>query len=407
MSHKRMKAMMGKILAFAILAMCITGLYSNSFGAAAKTDFYDIKGHWSEMAIDSLIERGVIQGASVNGVLEAMPDRSISRAEFVAIVVRAFNLKPIDANIKTFNDEIKGAWYIESLKTATSNSLIAGYPDGGFHPGDPLTNVQISIILTRLKNQQLESSGQTVDDSWYVSNVLSPLRDEFKLVPENSFIPKNNATRAETMSALYCFIKVTEKTEENTLEQGIAGTSQVVLIGGGGNSPVIIGSSDPAGTGSAGGGSTTPEQEPAKTGVQGYNITAAKGELVYFQIYAYLLTELGGFDFKITYDPKVAVATLVRNGSIKAGEYIKEGDVDLSQSGDGVVYIKNHDISAIRDDDGTLFTVVFRVQPEATGSSVIAMSSSGGSAPLLFNIDGSTISPLTCSEGKITVTAAP
>lgn len=403
MSHKRMKAIVSNILAFAILAMCITGLCSNSFGAAAKTDFYDIKGHWSEMAIDSLIEKGVIQGAPVDGVLEAMPDKSISRAEFVAIVVRAFNLKPIDANIKTFNDEIKGAWYIESLKTATSNSLIAGYPDGGFHPGDPLTNVQISIILTRLKNQQLKSSSQTVDDSWYVSNVLSPLRDEFKLVPENSFIPKNNATRAETMSALYCFIKATKEAIANVPEQDTAGNSKVVLIGGGGNNPVILGSTDTPSTGSSGAGSTAPEPEPAKTGILGYEITAAKGEMVHFQVYVYLLTELGGFDFKITYDPQVVVATSVRNGSIKAGEYIKEGDVDLSQSGDGIVYIRNHDTNAIRDGDGTLFTVVFRVRPEATGSSVIAMSSSGGSAPLLYNIDGSAISPVTCTEGKITV----
>ena len=402
MSRKSMKTAGCRILAFSILVMCVIGIYSNSFGAS-KSDFYDINGHWSQKALEPLIEQGIIQGSSVNGILEVMPDKTISRVEFVAIVVRAFNLQPINASIKTFRDDKKGAWYNDMLKTATSNSLIAGYPDGSFHPNNPVTNEQVSIILTRLRNQQLKSLGQTINASWYATNVLTKVKAEFKSVPAACFIPKSNATRAETMTALYSYMKITEKAVAKAPEQSTGGTGTVVGNSGTGNDPVSITTTGSSSTGSVSTGNVTPLPEPAKTGVLGYDITAAKGELVYFQVYAYALTELGGFDFKLCYDPKVVVATSVRSGSLKEGEYLKAGDVDMSQASSGTLLVKNQDTSAIKRSDGTLFTVVFRVQPEAAGSSTIAMKSSGGSAPVLYTTGGSAISPVTCSEGKITV----
>lgn len=404
MSRNSMKTAGSKILAFILIVVCVTGLYSNSFGESNKSDFYDIKGHWSQKALELLIAKGILQGSPVNGILEVMPDKTISRVEFVAIVVRAFKLQPINANIKTFKDDKKGAWYNDMLKSATSNSLIAGYPDGCFHPNNPVTNEQVSIILTRLRNQQLKSSGQTANASWYATNVLTNVKGEFKSVPAASFIPKNNATRAETLTALYSFMNIIERASAQTPGQSTGGTGTVVGNSGSGNDPVSITPTATSGTGSSGNtGNVTPLPEPAKTGILGYDITAAKGELVYFQVYAYALNELGGFDFKISYDPKVVVATSVRSGSLKEGEYIKTGEVDLSQAASGTLLVKNQDTSAIKRSDGILFTVVFRVQPEAAGSSTIAMQSSGGGAPVLYTTGGSAISPVTCSEGKIIV----
>lgn len=97
------------------------------------------------------------------------------------------------------------------------------------------------------------------------------------------------------------------------------------------------------------------------------------------------------------------MATSVRNGSIKAGEYIKEGDADLSQAMEGSILIKNMDTSAITGSDGTIFTIAFRVLPDATGSSAVTMTGGNGGMPVLYNNDGSVISSVTCKNGKITV----
>lgn len=413
--NKRIKTAGSKILVLIIILTCIVGVYSNSFGESAKTDFYDIKGNWSEKALEALIEKGIINGMLVNGVAEIMPDRTISRAEFVKIVVKAFDLKPIIANTKTFKDYKKGAWYNDVLNTATSNLLIAGYPDGCFHPDNQVTNEQVAIILTRLRNQQLKATGKVIDDSWYATNVLSNVKTEFKPVPAAYYIPVKNATRAEAMTALYSFMNITGGAATKKPGQTAGGT--VVGNSGIGNDPVSIIPPDPSApgsstgstgntgsTGSAGStGSGNSSPEPAKTGVLGYNLTAAQGEILYFQIYAYALAELGGFDFKVSYDPNVAVATSVRSGSIKEGEYIKPGDIDMSQASIGTVLVRNQDTSAIKKGDGTLFTVVFRVQPGATGSTVVSMKSSTGNIPLLYTKNGDVISPVTCTEGKITV----
>lgn len=408
----RMKTIYGKLALTALLAIYITGVCGVSFGETLEQDFHDIKGHWSEKAVESLIDRHIVNGAPVGGILEAMPDKNISRAEFVSIIARAFDLKADASNVKSFKDDKKGAWYMDSLIKATSNSLIIGYPDGGFHPDDPLTNGQISIILTRLRNKQIKDSGKTgtADESWYVANVLADLRDEFTKMPANSFIPLNNASRAETFTALYSFIKATGKAgdnaESNASKNGAGSNSQVFTISGVNNindlslNPAPGAAASPAGP-DANGAAAKPEA--AAPGIIGYDISGTRGETVYYQVYAYLLKELGGFDFKITYDPKVVVAASVRSGSIKSGDYLKADDVDLSKAGEGVVYLRNHDISEVQTSDGTLFTLVFRVQPDASGSTGIELQSSNGSEPVLYKPDGSVISPVTCTEGKITV----
>lgn len=408
----RMKTIYGKTAVTALLAIYITSVCGVSSGETLKQDFHDIKGHWSEKAVESLIDRHIVNGAPVGGILEAMPDKNISRAEFVSIIARAFDLKADASNVKSFKDDIKGAWYMDSLIKATSNSLIIGYPDGGFHPDDPLTNGQVSIILTRLRNKQLKDSGKTgtADESWYVANVLADLRDELTQMPANLFIPLNNASRAETFTALYSFIKATGKEGGNAAAndhgQGGGGSSQVITVGDPDKiadlslNPAAGTAASPADPDGAG---ATPKPEAADPGIIGYDISGARSETVYYQIYAYLLKELGGFDFKIIYDPKVVVATSVRSGSIKTGEYIKAEDVDLSKAGEGVVYVRSHDISAVQTSDGTLFTLVFRVQSDASGSTGIALQSGNGSEPVLYKPDGGVMSPVTCTEGKITV----
>ncbi len=52
-----------------------------------STDFYDARGHWSQLCVDSLASRNIVSGYPNT---RYFPDRAISRAEFVDMVRRAY-----------------------------------------------------------------------------------------------------------------------------------------------------------------------------------------------------------------------------------------------------------------------------------------------------------------------------
>lgn len=65
--------------------------------------FSDIRGHWAEKEILQLVNEGFISGYP-NRMFE--PNQLITRAEFASILVKAFNIKEVDAG-KVFNDTEK------------------------------------------------------------------------------------------------------------------------------------------------------------------------------------------------------------------------------------------------------------------------------------------------------------
>lgn len=87
-----------------------------------SNSFEDVKGHWAENSISALKEIGIINGYENNTF---RPDDNITRAEIVAIVNRAFNLKAddtakkeIDNNVMQFNDVRPEHWYYKDIMIA-------------------------------------------------------------------------------------------------------------------------------------------------------------------------------------------------------------------------------------------------------------------------------------------------
>lgn len=402
MPSKKSIAVFTAVILIASAVFAGGAAYAAESGDSSENDFYDIKGHWAENTLRPLIEKGILNGVKVGSTIEARPDTSITRAEFVAILVRAFGFEPVSGNLKEFKDVDGGAWYYDSIQAASSNSLIAGYPDGTFRPEQPIANGHAGIILTNLKNRQAkDTGGSEADEGWFEQELINGLRNKLSGVPESAFLAERNATRAEAMSALYMYLELTGQ------EGGVAPKPED-------KQPVApapsTSSKDPASIKSPSGTSQTPapaEQTADKAtdpGVLGYRLTAEPGEIVYFQIYAYALTDLGKFDFKITYDPDKVIATSVKNGAIKATNYVgQSGDVDLSQADSGIVYVRSSDTSPVVQSDGTLFTVVFQVQPEAAGTTEIALASSDGGRPKLYKANGTAISEVTSTNGSIAI----
>jgi hypothetical protein len=108
-------------------------------------EFKDVTGHWAEAAINNMGSRMVVSGVGANAF---EPDRSITRAEFATIIVKALGLMPgIGEN--TFSDVGASDWYCSFTEAAGLYNLISGYPDGTFGPNDPITREQAMVILYR------------------------------------------------------------------------------------------------------------------------------------------------------------------------------------------------------------------------------------------------------------------
>ena len=110
--------------------------------------FTDVSSHWAKNAVNDMGSRMVVNGVE-GGNYE--PDRSITRVEFAAIVVRAMGLKK-GTTESAFGDLTLNDWFNGYVDTATSYSLITGYDGTSFAPNDTITREQAMTILARAMN---------------------------------------------------------------------------------------------------------------------------------------------------------------------------------------------------------------------------------------------------------------
>ncbi|MPM09265.1 Endo-1,4-beta-xylanase A [bioreactor metagenome] len=107
--------------------------------------FTDMANHWAKDAVNDMGSRMVVTGIG-NGIYE--PSRSITRAEFAAIVVRALGLQN-GTTESAFSDVTVTHWFNGYVHTATAYSLITGYNSENFAPSDTITREQAMTILAR------------------------------------------------------------------------------------------------------------------------------------------------------------------------------------------------------------------------------------------------------------------
>ncbi len=116
--------------------------------------FKDMEQHWAQADVNDLGARMVINGSGDN-LFE--PNRSVTRAEFTAMIVNALGLKR-GSEARPFVDVQATDWYAEWIHTAVSYQLIQGYEDGTFSPGSNITREQaMAIIFHAMKLTGMQS----------------------------------------------------------------------------------------------------------------------------------------------------------------------------------------------------------------------------------------------------------
>lgn len=100
---------------------------------------------WYAPGVNTLASMGLLSGVGNDTFL---PERAITRAEFVVIAMRL--ARPADSSGCSFPDVNRGEWYYQAVVDATWYGWISGMPDGTFGPRLPVTRAQAAQILNRM-----------------------------------------------------------------------------------------------------------------------------------------------------------------------------------------------------------------------------------------------------------------
>ncbi|WP_169738564.1 S-layer homology domain-containing protein [Desulfofalx alkaliphila] len=146
---KRRSALVVSLALCLVLAMTVTAF-------AKASDVAD--NHWAKEQIDDWLDKGLAAGYE-DGSFK--PNKSVSRAEFVAFVNRAHGLTE-SAEI-SFPDVDADAWYAEQVAIAKEAGYIGGYEDGTFKPNANISRQEAASMLARLVGLDEESNVEAID----------------------------------------------------------------------------------------------------------------------------------------------------------------------------------------------------------------------------------------------------
>jgi hypothetical protein len=168
--------------------------------------FADLDGHWARAQLCEALQNGIVQGASAASF---EPDRSVTRAEFAVMLLRALGASSDDepSGYVPFGDagDIP-AWAVPAIRYATANGILTGYPGGDLRPGAPISRAEMAVMLGRAMKwpsastpAQTSFSDDSLIPSWaqpYAREALN--RGLMQGKGSSRFAPEAAASRAES-----------------------------------------------------------------------------------------------------------------------------------------------------------------------------------------------------------------
>lgn len=225
---------------------CITGLKADKEHQNPDPEmpehnpFKDVTGEhpWGDPHILSLYERQIIQGKSADMF---DPEGSLTRAEFVTLLLRACGIEPlkaqdlaIEAAFETSDSFSKqdimgrdmvllpedGHWAEPYIHTAMGLGIIRPeeYPDG-FGPDTPITRMEVCVMAARalgLENETVQNAGalpgfddyESIPPTYRGYVVKAVEWGVLRGYPDGTFLPGNGATRREAAVIIYRLLEL-------------------------------------------------------------------------------------------------------------------------------------------------------------------------------------------------------
>ncbi|MFQ9149397.1 MAG: S-layer homology domain-containing protein [Eubacteriales bacterium] len=188
-------------------------------GIKGDVTFPDIWGENAQTcttAVCSLASRGIISGYEDGNF---KPERTLTRAEFAALIVRALGLEAkSDAK---FSDVPKTAWYARSVAAASEYGLILGIGDNRFLPDGTITREEAAVICARaavlcgvdtersdaqIRDTLSVFSDYTTSSKWARAGLAFAVDSNMLDAEAVNLRPKDKTTRAEAAIMLHAML---------------------------------------------------------------------------------------------------------------------------------------------------------------------------------------------------------
>lgn len=228
-----MKAPIKKLKRLICLLICMVMIMPSIAFAGSLTD---VKGHWAESQIVEWVNKGYIKSYG-NGTFR--PDSPITRAEFMAIVNRAFGFKDMMQSLN-YKDIKKTDWFYEDVAKAVK----AGYMNGSGNnilPESNITNQEVAQVISRLLKLSAPSGFDITAKFKDSASISKWSLDAVKAVAskgymkgynDQTFKPTRPITRAEAVAVLDdCYLKHQKKAIHRAGEYSEGTVEGSILIG--------------------------------------------------------------------------------------------------------------------------------------------------------------------------------
>lgn len=198
----------GKVNAFKAVQAAV------SQGSGAK--FLDTDGHWAQAFIDGLVDMGMISGFP-DGSFK--PDDSLTRAQYAALLAKAFDLTP-KLQATNFIDVSASFWGRAAILKANQAGFLAGFPGLKFLPNQNLTRTEaiVSLVnglaMTGGNLDSLNVYGDRDQIPQYAVNAIATATDLHIVVnyPDRTQLnPVQPITRAEISALIYQVLVATNR----------------------------------------------------------------------------------------------------------------------------------------------------------------------------------------------------
>lgn len=186
-------------------------------GSGTLLPFSDSKEHWGADFIAHLYNKGIVKGYNEN---EFKPDKEISRAEFLKIVLMAAGVATpatVQAEEIEFVDMKADDWFATYVETAVQMGIVEGYKDKKgrktFKPNANISRaeaVKILVVTFNLSVDALPDAGfpDVPTGSWFSPYVNRVFMDGIVSGYANGkFGPNDNLTRAQAAKIVSLLVK--------------------------------------------------------------------------------------------------------------------------------------------------------------------------------------------------------
>ncbi len=163
-------------------------------------NFKDISRYWAREELLELSYMGIIKGYD-DGTIK--PDRTISREEYVAMLVRALGIETEDSFEYTYKDISVKNWSHKYIKAAKENGLLSIFSGYYFYPYREITREEMAVITSKaVMNSEITGEERSFKDIPQYYKYKEDIDHVTSLgiitgLPDGSFNPKGKTTRAQ------------------------------------------------------------------------------------------------------------------------------------------------------------------------------------------------------------------